>query len=40
LADQFEVKCSQPKNVWRAILATSEAAFLGIAHRSFSGPGE
>jgi hypothetical protein len=36
LADQFGVKCNQ--RVWRPILAASEAAFMGIAHRSLSGP--
>ncbi len=38
LADQFGVRCTQRSGVWRPMLAASEAAFLGIAHRSLSGP--
>jgi hypothetical protein len=40
LADQFAIRCNEPKRVWRPKLAESEAAFLGIAHRSLSGPSE
>jgi hypothetical protein len=38
LVDQFGVPTAEPANVWRPVLAVSEAAFLGIAHRSLSGP--
>jgi hypothetical protein len=34
LVDQFGVKSNELKKVWRPLLAASEAAFLGIAHRS------
>jgi hypothetical protein len=40
LAEQFKVKCNEPPKVWRRMLAESEAAFLGIAHRALSGPSE
>ena len=38
LADQFNIKCELRQKDWRAILAASEAEFLGIAHPSLSGP--
>ena len=33
LADDFRVPCQTPADVWRPVLAESEAAFLAIAHR-------
>jgi hypothetical protein len=38
LVDQLVVKCNERVKVWRRILATSEAGFLNIDHRSLSGP--
>jgi hypothetical protein len=40
LADQFKVPCNQSKGTWRRMLAVSEAPFIGIAHRSLSGPAD
>jgi hypothetical protein len=36
----LKVPWNQRKATWRPMLAQSEAAFLGIAHRSISGPSE
>jgi hypothetical protein len=33
LAQDFAVPCAQPPEIWRPLLATSEAAFRQIAHR-------
>jgi hypothetical protein len=38
LIDQFGVPASESADVWRPLLAESEALFLGIRHRSLSGP--
>lgn len=38
LIEQFGVPSNQPPEIWRPILAESEAAFLEIAHRPLSGP--
>ena len=38
LVDQFGVQPNEPADVWRPLLAESEALFLGIRHRSLSGP--
>ena len=38
LADQFEVSTNEPADLWRPVLAETERAFHGIAHRSLSGP--
>lgn len=38
LVDQFEVPANTDPEVWRPILAETERAFYGIAHRSLSGP--
>lgn len=38
LADQFDVPCNRPAELWRPVLAESEGAFLEIAHRPLSGP--
>jgi hypothetical protein len=40
LADQFQVPCSEPPEIWRPVLAESEQAFLAIARRPLSGPAE
>lgn len=33
LAEDFGVPCQTPSDVWRPVLAESEAAFLAVAHR-------
>ena len=33
LVEDFRVPCEAPADVWRPVLAASEAAFLAIAHR-------
>ena len=38
LIDQFGVPTSESADVWRPLLAESESLFLGIRHRSLSGP--
>jgi hypothetical protein len=38
LIDQFAVPAQEEAGLWRPLLAESEAAFLGIRHRSLSGP--
>lgn len=38
LIEQFGVNANEPADVWRPLLAESEALFLGIRHRSLSGP--
>lgn len=38
LAEQFEVRCNQPQEIWRPILAESEREFLKVHHRPLSGP--
>jgi hypothetical protein len=38
LIDQFAVPSNGSADVWRPLLAESEALFLGIRHRSLSGP--
>jgi hypothetical protein len=38
LVDQFGVPSHEPPEVWRPLLAESEAVFMGIRHRSLSGP--
>jgi len=38
LVDQFAVPTNEETEVWRSVLAESEAPFLGIRHRSLSGP--
>ncbi len=38
LADQFKVPCNGPTELWRPVLAESEALFLDITHRPLSGP--
>lgn len=38
LIDQFGVPPNEPPGVWRPLLAESEALFLGIRHRTLSGP--
>jgi hypothetical protein len=38
LAEQFNVPCNQPADIWRPALAESERAFEEIAHRPLSGP--
>ena len=38
LIEQFELPPRSPDNIWRPLLASSEAAFLEIAHRAISGP--
>jgi hypothetical protein len=39
LIEQFGTPSRQPAEVWRPLLAETEAAFLTIAHRALSGPG-
>jgi len=39
LIEQFGVEPNDPPEIWRPLLAESEAAFLAIAHRALSGPG-
>ncbi len=38
LVDQFKVPARHGAEIWRPVLAEAEAGFLGIAHRSLSGP--
>lgn len=38
LIEQFGTPARQPPEVWRPLLAETEAAFLAIAHRTLSGP--
>jgi hypothetical protein len=38
LADQFEVPCNEPPEMWRPVLSESEQAFQRIAHQPPSGP--
>ena len=38
LIEQFNVPSTYPTEVWRPLLAESEALFLAIAHQSLSGP--
>jgi hypothetical protein len=38
LIEQFGTPAREPPEVWRALLAQTEAAFLAIAHRTLSGP--
>jgi hypothetical protein len=38
LIEQFNVSAHQPSEIWRPLLAESEALFLEIAHKSLSGP--
>lgn len=38
LIEEFHVPSHSSPEVWRSLLAESEAAFLEIAHRSISGP--
>jgi len=38
LIEQFGVHPNESVEIWRPVLAESEAAFLGIAHQSLSGP--
>lgn len=38
LIEQFRVPTNQHAEIWRPVLAESEAAFLEIAHRTISGP--
>lgn len=38
LAEQFDVPCNEPPEIWRPVLAESEKIFVGIAHRPPSGP--
>lgn len=38
LIEQFGVDANEPADVWRPLLTESEALFLGVRHRSLSGP--
>lgn len=38
LIEQFNVPANSPSEIWRPLLAESEAMFLEIAHKSLSGP--
>jgi hypothetical protein len=38
LAEEFQVHCNAPKQMWRPVLAESERLFSEIAHRPLSGP--
>lgn len=38
LAEQFQIPCNQPPEIWRLALAESERDFLQVAHRPLSGP--
>lgn len=38
LIDQFQIRANTGPEMWRPVLAESERAFYGIAHRSLSGP--
>jgi hypothetical protein len=38
LIEQFKVQSNRPVEIWRPLLAESEALFLNIAHNSISGP--
>ena len=38
LADQFGVRCNEPPEVWRPVLAESERLFLAIAHQPHQAP--
>lgn len=38
LIEQFNVPSNTPPDIWRKLLAESEALFLQIAHKSLSGP--
>jgi hypothetical protein len=38
LIEQFGVPAASPPEIWRRVLAESERAFEGIAHRPLSGP--
>ena len=38
LVDQFGVPANTPAEIWRPLLAESEAAFLRVAHQPLSGP--
>lgn len=40
LVEQFSVPSHEPPEVWRPVLAETEAAFLRIARRPLSGPSE
>jgi hypothetical protein len=38
LIEQFRVPANSPPEIWRPMLAESEALFMQIAHKSLSGP--
>jgi hypothetical protein len=38
LIEQFKVPANYPEEIWRPLLAETEAAFMQIAHKSLSGP--
>ena len=38
LAEQFQVPCAYPPEIWRPVLALSERQFLAAAHQPLSGP--
>ena len=38
LIEQFNMTSNSPPEIWRPLLAESEALFLQIAHKSLSGP--
>jgi len=38
LIEEFGVTANEPPGLWRPLLAESEGLFMGIRHRSISGP--
>ena len=40
LLEEFRVPPRRPPDFWRPLLAESESVFIGIHHRSLSGPGQ
>ncbi|MFA5891843.1 MAG: hypothetical protein WDA27_12980 [Actinomycetota bacterium] len=40
LIEEFDVPANQPPETWRPVLAEAEQAFLAVAHRPTSAPGD